>query len=183
MFAGGLCFGSSMIADPLSLPRLVRRSGDSAYVRFTQRPERLHSRAKIPRPAHLRHLHDLQGGMTVAHLGNLFGYARVALHGLAFPITVADSEIQILSTLVLWVPEYGSDELARLRENRRRQGNKITGSEASCGGGVIGKRLGARGHQLASSMLYGFAHAAFRIKSCPEEGFRCIRENAWHRGG
>ncbi len=28
------------------------------------------------------------GGMTVAHLGNLFGYGPVALHGLAFPITV-----------------------------------------------------------------------------------------------
>ena len=28
------------------------------------------------------------GGMTVTHLGNLFGYGQVALHGLAFPITV-----------------------------------------------------------------------------------------------
>jgi UDP-GlcNAc:undecaprenyl-phosphate GlcNAc-1-phosphate transferase len=28
------------------------------------------------------------GGMTVTHLGNLFGYGPVALHGLAFPITV-----------------------------------------------------------------------------------------------
>jgi UDP-GlcNAc:undecaprenyl-phosphate GlcNAc-1-phosphate transferase len=28
------------------------------------------------------------GGMTVSHLGNLFGYGPVALHGIAFPITV-----------------------------------------------------------------------------------------------
>ena len=28
------------------------------------------------------------GGMTVTHLGNLFGYGQVALYGLAFPITV-----------------------------------------------------------------------------------------------
>jgi UDP-GlcNAc:undecaprenyl-phosphate GlcNAc-1-phosphate transferase len=85
----GFCFGALMVADTLYVYRpLFAALGILLVAGLLDDLNDLSPAQKFLAQLAAGIVMISWGGMTVSHLGNLFGYGPVALHGIAFPITV-----------------------------------------------------------------------------------------------